>query len=283
MADTKQAEKDYIAGMKYKDIASKYNVSINTVKSWKTRYKWNKKGMHTKQKSTHTKKEKVCTQKKDALQDIKEPNIEEIKDMSDGLKLTDKQRLFCFYYSRCLNATKAYQKAYGCTYIEAARHSYELRKNGDVNKLIDLYMSHEIDKERLRKSVVQKYIDIAFSDMNDYMKYGHKKVPVIDKETGEQKLDVDGNPQYFIDNYVILNDSKEVDGTLVTEVSEGKDGIKLKLTDKTRAMDWLGKHIDLLTTEQKERFDIEKAKVKHEDNEQSDNVLKEMLEGLKDE
>lgn len=36
------AEQDYIAGMKYKEIAEKYNVSINTVKSWKTRYGWQK-------------------------------------------------------------------------------------------------------------------------------------------------------------------------------------------------------------------------------------------------
>ena len=45
------AEIDYMNGMKYKEIAAKYNVSINTVKSWKTRYKWskdNKKGVHTK-------------------------------------------------------------------------------------------------------------------------------------------------------------------------------------------------------------------------------------------
>lgn len=50
---------DYQAGMKYKEIAEKYSVTINTVKSWKTRYKWskdNKKGVHTKSK-------KVCTQK----------------------------------------------------------------------------------------------------------------------------------------------------------------------------------------------------------------------------
>lgn len=50
---------DYQAGMKYKDIAEKYGVTLNTVKSWKTRYKWskdNKKGVHTKIK-------KVCTQK----------------------------------------------------------------------------------------------------------------------------------------------------------------------------------------------------------------------------
>lgn len=52
-----QAKKDYLGGMKYKDIAAKYNVSIDTVKSWKTRHKWERKGVHTK-------KQKVCKQKK---------------------------------------------------------------------------------------------------------------------------------------------------------------------------------------------------------------------------
>lgn len=50
---------DYQSGMKYKDIAEKYGVTINTVKSWKTRYQWSK----DKKKSVHTKKEKACTQK----------------------------------------------------------------------------------------------------------------------------------------------------------------------------------------------------------------------------
>lgn len=44
-------------GMKYKELAEKYDVSVNTVKSWKTRYKWDRKGVHTKE-------EKVRTQKK---------------------------------------------------------------------------------------------------------------------------------------------------------------------------------------------------------------------------
>lgn len=51
------AEQDYMSGMKYKDIAEKYGVTLNTVKSWKVRYGWNKK-------SVHTKTEKVCTQKR---------------------------------------------------------------------------------------------------------------------------------------------------------------------------------------------------------------------------
>ena len=51
------AEQDYMSGMKYKDISEKYGVTMNTVKSWKVRYGWNKKGVHTKS-------EKVCTQKR---------------------------------------------------------------------------------------------------------------------------------------------------------------------------------------------------------------------------
>lgn len=53
------AYQDYLKGMKYKEIAEKYGVTINTVKSWKTRYKWSKDG----KKSVHTKTGKVCTQK----------------------------------------------------------------------------------------------------------------------------------------------------------------------------------------------------------------------------
>lgn len=51
-----QAEKDYVKGMKYKDIAEKYRVSLNTVKSWKMRYGWNRNRGAPKEKSVHTKK-----------------------------------------------------------------------------------------------------------------------------------------------------------------------------------------------------------------------------------
>ena len=40
------AEKDYNLGMKYIDISAKYNVSINTVKSWKQRYGWKRESIH---------------------------------------------------------------------------------------------------------------------------------------------------------------------------------------------------------------------------------------------
>lgn len=49
------AEHDYMQGLKYKEIAEKYDVTLNTVKSWKQRHGWQRnkgapdaKGVHTK-------------------------------------------------------------------------------------------------------------------------------------------------------------------------------------------------------------------------------------------
>lgn len=50
-----KAEADYQCGMKYKDIAEKYGVSLNTVKSWKQRHGWERKKGAPVKKSVHTK------------------------------------------------------------------------------------------------------------------------------------------------------------------------------------------------------------------------------------
>lgn len=63
-----QAEIDYQKGLKYKEIAEKYRVSINTVKSWKTRYKWERKSVRT--------NKNVCTQKKKVGAPLKNKNAE---------------------------------------------------------------------------------------------------------------------------------------------------------------------------------------------------------------
>ncbi|WP_343779833.1 phage terminase small subunit [Virgibacillus salarius] len=68
MAEThKLAEKDYFKGMKYKDIAAKHGVSINTVKSWKRRYGWQRKKGAPKEKNVHTKKVGAPKGSKNAL------------------------------------------------------------------------------------------------------------------------------------------------------------------------------------------------------------------------
>ncbi|WP_424162153.1 phage terminase small subunit [Bacillus amyloliquefaciens] len=51
-----QAYKDYVKGMKYKDLAEKYGVSVNTIKSWKQRHGWKREKGAPFEKSVHTKK-----------------------------------------------------------------------------------------------------------------------------------------------------------------------------------------------------------------------------------
>lgn len=51
-----QAYKDYVKGIKYKDLAEKYGVSVNTIKSWKQRHGWERKKGAPIEKSVHTKK-----------------------------------------------------------------------------------------------------------------------------------------------------------------------------------------------------------------------------------
>ncbi|ENZ31778.1 terminase small subunit [Clostridium butyricum] len=261
------AEEDYINGMKYKEIAEKYNVSINTVKSWKTRYKWckDKKGMHTKSKKVCTQNKKSAGAKKNNECDIKEPIADEVKEVMENEELTDKQRLFCVIYSRCLNATKAYSRAYKCTYETAMVNGNKLLRNTKVKEQLDKLIAQDLNKEFLQRTLIQKYKDIALADIGDYLEFGVKQVPqwqknkdgidipVVDPNTGAQKIS-----EY---SYVKLKDSVGLDTSIISEVSEGKDGIKFKLADKMKAMDVLSKLSNLLSDEEKTKLDIEYKKL----------------------
>lgn len=62
-----QAYKDYAKGMKYKDLAEKYGVSVNTIKSWKQRHGWQRKKGAPLKKGVHTKKVGAPLGNKNAL------------------------------------------------------------------------------------------------------------------------------------------------------------------------------------------------------------------------
>ena len=254
------AYQDYLKGMKYKEIAEKYGVTINTVKSWKTRYKWSKDG----KKSVHTKTGKVCTQKNDKNNAKKEAITEAVEQVIENAELTDKQRLFCVLYVKCFNATKAYQKAYEVDYNTAASIGYRLLENDGVKKEIQRLKKNRLNREMLDESdIFQKYMDIAFSDVTDFVEFGQEDVPVMavygpvqvkDEETGEKKTLTKRV------NVVRFKDSSEVDGTLIAEVKQGKDGASIKLPDRMKALEWLAEHMYMATEEQRARIENIKAK-----------------------
>ena len=84
--------------------------------------------------------------------------------------MTDKQKLFCIYYIKCFNATKAYQRAYKCKYETAAVNGSRLLKNTKIKKEIKELKGNKLNRAFISKSdIVQKYIDIAFADVTDFI------------------------------------------------------------------------------------------------------------------
>lgn len=61
----KLAFEDYQKGLKYKDIANKYDVSISAIKSWKSRY-WTNEKLQPRSKKVATKKSEGCNQNRGA-------------------------------------------------------------------------------------------------------------------------------------------------------------------------------------------------------------------------
>lgn len=246
-----EIKKAYEAGEgTFKKLSEKYGISEGTIKSWAKRDKdegqpWIK----TNSKKVATKNGKVAT--KNNIEKVeKEAIADEVKEVLENTELTDKQKLFCIYYSKCFNQLRAYQKAYECSYEVAGKNAYRLMENEGVKKQIDQLTQITMNKEILKRGLLQKYIDIAFSDIKDYMTFGTE---TIETEKGEFEVSV-----------VKLKDSSNVDGTLISEVTQGKDGIKIKLIDKMKALEFLTKHCNLLSDEEKTKLDIEYKKLQNE-------------------
>ncbi|WP_433956980.1 terminase small subunit [Cytobacillus horneckiae] len=223
-----------------KALAEKHDIKIGTLKSRKSREGWSRDPT----KKDATKKKKVATP---------EPVIE-------STDLTDKQELFCLYYIKYFNATKAYQKAYGCAYttamVEGSKHLRNPKIASEIERLkLERQQGIFLDA----KDILQKYIDIAFADISDFATFGKKEVQAMGAFGPLEKED--GTPIMVEVNYVDFKESEEVDGTLITEVKKGKDGVSIKLADKMKALEMLTKYYDLLSENDKKRLQEEKIKV----------------------
>lgn len=271
MENYEKAEVDYMAGMKYKDIADKYETTINTVKSWKKRYGWNRK------ECAH-KTEKGCTQKKKSAPAPIERIDDGTRETLQNGELSPEQQMFCIYYSRTFNATQSYLNAYRCDYITANTNGPRLLVNARVRAEIDRLK--EIKRQQIiagAEDIVELQMRIAFGDIGDYVSFGRERVPVMamygpvkveNEATGEKETltqDI---------NVVRLNESDQVDTQIIQEVKQGRNGVSVKLADKQKAMDWLAKHFLMHPDDKyKAEFDRKRAEV-------NDNTGEEILKNM---
>ena len=247
MENYEKAEQDYMAGMKYKDIAEKYGTTINTVKSWKKRYAWSRgEGAH--------KEEKVCTQKSKGAPKKEAPIDDGTKATLQNDDLTPEQQMFCIYYSRTFNAAQSYQKAYGCSYESAIANGSRLLTNDKVRA--EIKRLKEIKRQQIvagADDIVELQMRIAFADIGNYMSFGQKEI--TDPETEET----------YMVSTVDLKESQNTDTQLIQEVKRGKDGVSVKLADKQMAIDWLSKYF-LVHPDDKYKAEFDKKRAEVSDN-----------------
>lgn len=247
--------------MLLKDIAAQLDVKDTQVRKWKSQDKWDEelKGNVTNRKRNVTKKSKgIDGQLKTELlpEEIETLNNEE---------LTEKQRLFCLYYVRWFNATKAYQKAYGCDYTTAMVNGCKLLSNPKIQTHIQSIKDAKIKQSMYTaEDYFQKMMDIAYSDVTDYLEFGQEETLVMSMYGPIKIENSNGDKELLKEkkNFVRLRESCEVDGTLIQEVKQGKEGVSVKLISKEFALKWLDKHYSEATELQQAQLDKLRAQTK---------------------
>lgn len=228
-------------------IAEQIDVPEKTISAWKSRDKWNA-SLKTDGCSTTKTKRSTTTKKKEF-----EPVVE-----SDDL--TDRQRLFCIYYIKSFNATMAAIKAGYATnsaHVEGSRLLRHPKVSAEIRRLkSEMQQGLFIDA----MDVLNKYVQIAFADITDYVMFGSVERQAVD-EQGRPKLDDNFKPITYRESYVDLRNHDIVDGTIVTEIKEGREGVSVKLADKMRALEMLTKYFDLLSDNDRKRLQEEKLKI----------------------
>ena len=227
------------------EIASQLRIPPGTVRGWKNKDKWDDQ-----MSGTFQPKPERATERSNPTT------------RSDG-KLNDKQELFCLYYSKSFNATRSYLKAFGCSYESAMTLGPKLLGNVRVREEVNRMKEERYSKEMLKpEDIFQKFMDIAYSDVTDYLEFGREEVPVMGPFGPVEVKDEYGNKQAVtkIVNTVRFKESHEVDGSIITEVKQGKDGASIKLADRMKALEWLADHMNMATEEQQARIDALKSK-----------------------
>lgn len=139
--------------------------------------------------------------------------------------MTEKQKIFADEYLIDLNATRAYRVAYPAVKKEetAAAAAARMLRNVKVATYIQERMQERQKRTEITQDrVLQELAAIAFAKATDY---------------AEVK-----------DGQVIIKDTKKLDeqqARAIAGIEEGKFGIKVKLNDKEKALELLGRHLGM--------------------------------------
>ena len=152
-----------------------------------------------------------------------------------SLKLTPKQKLFCKYYLISLNATDAAIKA-GYSKKTANRIGTENLSKPVIREYLESQMKKREEKlEITADKVIAEIAKLAFANTTDILE--------------------------ITDHGVVIKDLTKLDTSCISSAEEVFDkegmrlGVKIKLHDKTKNLELLGRHLGLFKDKIEHSFD----------------------------
>lgn len=167
--------------------------------------------------------------------------------------LTQKQEAFCLAYVETGNASEAYRRSYDVgedtkpesIWVNASKLMSDAKVLQRVDELRAKAAARaEITQER----VLRELGKIGFADIRKAVKWGDG-LAVPDHESGE----------VHIANGVSLIGSEEIDdetAAAIAEISQTKDGLKVKFHDKKGALVDIGRHLGMFKDDKDKGGDI---------------------------
>lgn len=235
-----QAKQDYLDGMSIKDIADKLGKSASTVRSWKSRGKWEapttKTDKKPKKKSATqrnaTLQQKNATQHENvATQVIPEEAIEELA----GSDLSDKHKAFVIEYMKKFNATQAYMNVYGADYNTAMVNGSKLLRNTKVQAAINELKKAKFNQIAItREDLIADLVKEAKADIGDVIDFGRYNETIVDNDDNPY-YDTEGNEIVAHRSWVQVKDKDMVDTSTIKKITQGKDGLNVELHDKDKS------------------------------------------------
>lgn len=217
-----------------REIANILGVDEKKIATWKIRDNWKCSTTEKKNVVQQNKKCSTTNEKKELIPD--ENDKYEWIDEIDGL--SDRQRLFCYYYMESLNVFQAGVKA-GYSPNYSRTRIYEMLEKDSIKAFLKkLREQQKQDFLISQEKILNRHVQVAFSDINEY-------------------FEEDGS----------LKPLSEVDGSLVRKIKiikkDGFESAEIQLIEKCPSLAWLTKFagLDPDTNIAKQRLEIEKEKV----------------------
>jgi len=264
-----------------KDLATKHKMKYATVRSIKSRDKWDEDinqvennatvKRNTTAKACNTNKDnatvatvnnKVDKNIKNEVQQADQCNnqtatpatdLDEIEKIATlHMKLTSKQIIFCQEFIIDFNGSRAAIAA-GYSKNSARSIASNLLTKPNIQAVIRKFQKcamQNLDIDTTK--IIMEYASIAFSDITNYVDVGRKKITTLDKE---------GKKVTAINDYCHLKLGQLVNANTIQEIKISDQGTFIKMHDKHKALDFLTKYAGMTSNDNVKNIEIQKLKL----------------------